>query len=406
MPSHPDPSRRARLRATPLPNNSCMRILRIAEIFNNRLGGMSRTMYGTGDELARRGHTVEYWFREDLYASGPPRQKLARFIIPYRVARMLRQAAAQGRTWDVVEIHEPIAAPAVWQRQNLPPIVVFSYGLEDRFHAAALAYLRLKGLPIGLKQRWSHRTISGPAGYAVRHAAHVICSNSEDIAHLRARGVPASRLTRHHSGVEAEFLDAGKDLPPYASRRGILFVGGWTIRKGILDLVPALITVLEKHRDQHATLAGGDVAAEIVQGLFPAALRDRVRVLPRVHSNAALIELYRSHALFVLPSYFEGQPLVMIEAAALGMPLVLTYVCGAKDFVRPGENGLTVPVGNPTALAESIHQILGDPALADRLGRAVQVSAQSHTWHAAASAIAAAYQAAIQTRHATGSTSG
>lgn len=352
-------------------------------------------MYETGDILASRGHSVDYWFRERLEAEGRPRPALHRFAIPFRISRMLRQELRQGRRWDVVEIHEPMAAPSVFLRRKLPPLVLFSFGLEDRYHAAMLDYRRRKGLPITFKHRWSHRTISLPAGYATRHAAHVICSNSTDVDHLRRRGVPAERLTRHHSGADQGFLNAGEHLPGWRDRRGILFLGSWIERKGILDLVPALVEVLTRHPQETATLAGGDVPEEVVLSAFPASLRSRIRVLPRVESNQELIALYRSHAVFVLPSYFEGQPLVMVEAAALGLALVMTPVCGMADFLEPERNGLAVEVANPGDLARQLCRLIEDPALAERLGLAARETARRHSWAGAADKIERAYYSAL-----------
>lgn len=355
---------------------------------------MSRTMYGTGDELIKQGHTVDYWFEDDLQTAGIPPQ-LRRFVVPWRIVRMVRLALAAGRRYDVVEIHEPLASAYALQRSSLPPLVIFSYGLEERSRLATLDYRRRKGLPISLKSRYSPLTVVWQAAYAVRHATHVICSNSEDVEYLRQAGVPTDRLTRHHSGVESEFLIAGQNLPALAQRRGLLFLGAWLHRKGTLDLVEAANKVLAEFPQTHLTVAGCMTDESTVQQAFNPAVRQQIRVIPAIADNRRLIEVYANHAVFVLPSYFEGQPLAMIEAAALGLPIVTTNVCGMLDFVRPGENGLTVPVADPQALAAALRRLLADPALTHRLGENARQLAQQHTWSSAAGKIAAAYGRAI-----------
>jgi glycosyltransferase involved in cell wall biosynthesis len=376
--------------------NPPLRVLRIADVTNNRSGGMSRTMHSTGDELIRRGHQVEYLFCEDLNVSCRP--QFRRFQVPRRILQRVRQRIADGRPVDVVEIHEPASAAYAWNRAHLPPLVIFSYGLEDRSHRATLAYQQKKGLPITLKNRYSPLSVVWQAMYATRRAAHVICSNSEDVEHLVGRGVDRARLTRHHSGVEPEFLAAGAALPATAPRKGLLFLGSWLHRKGTLDLVPAASEALARHPGEHLTIAGCHASPEQILAEFPEAVRPRIRVLPRVDGNQALIDVYRSHSVFVLPSYFEGQPLVMIEAAALGLAVVTTPVCGMRDFIIPEQNGLAVPVGEPGALAEALDRLLAQPVLARKLGEAAQIRARTHTWATAADKIEAAYQTAVGAR--------
>jgi glycosyltransferase involved in cell wall biosynthesis len=82
--------------------------------------------------------------------------------------------------------------------------------------------------------------------------------------------------------------------------------------------------------------------------------------------------------VFVLPSHGrEGIPRVLMEAAAMGRPLVATDVRGCRDVVRHGQTGLLVPPHNGPALAVAIERLLDDPALAETLG-ARAASAATH----------------------------
>jgi glycosyltransferase involved in cell wall biosynthesis len=74
--------------------------------------------------------------------------------------------------------------------------------------------------------------------------------------------------------------------------------------------------------------------------------------------------------LLVLPSLFEGLPRVIMEAAAMGTPAVVTDVKGNREAVVPDRNGLRVPLGDVPALTDAILALLRDPARAARLGAA------------------------------------
>jgi glycosyltransferase involved in cell wall biosynthesis len=71
-----------------------------------------------------------------------------------------------------------------------------------------------------------------------------------------------------------------------------------------------------------------------------------------------------------LPSrYGEGVPKVLLEAAACGLPMVVTDSPGCREVVRQGENGLLVPVGDIEALATALRRLIEDGALRERMGR-------------------------------------
>jgi glycosyltransferase involved in cell wall biosynthesis len=80
--------------------------------------------------------------------------------------------------------------------------------------------------------------------------------------------------------------------------------------------------------------------------------------------------LLRGADIAVLPSYHEGAPLFLLEAAATGLPLVATDIPGCRIMVRPGVNGFLVRPRDPQALAEAIADLAADPALRTRMGAA------------------------------------
>jgi glycosyltransferase involved in cell wall biosynthesis len=96
---------------------------------------------------------------------------------------------------------------------------------------------------------------------------------------------------------------------------------------------------------------------------------DRVRflgVIPRTE----LLGRLRQASLVVVPSYMESCPYSLIEAMALGKPIVASSVPGIQDMVSDGETALLVPPGDPKALASAIQRIVDDPSLGRKLGSA------------------------------------
>jgi glycosyltransferase involved in cell wall biosynthesis len=79
-------------------------------------------------------------------------------------------------------------------------------------------------------------------------------------------------------------------------------------------------------------------------------------------------EVFANSTIAALPSYREGLPKVLIEAAACGRPLVATNVPGCREIVRHGENGLLVPAKDPAALEHALEILVGDPALRCKMG--------------------------------------
>lgn len=369
-------------------NREALRILRVADVADNRAGGMTRMMHFGADALRRDGHDVSLLLREQIALDCP--FVLRRFLVPWRVLRRIYQRREQ---FDVVEIHEPLAAPYAAARRrdrSLPPLVVLSHGLEERALTASISYHQKKRLAFALHRRLFPLSTIWQARYAVRHADHVLCCNQDDIDFLVSEGVPKERLSRNINGVSDSFLEQAR--PRGEGRDGWLFVGSWIVRKGTLDLVPAMTRVLRRHTNSRFTAIGTGCDADVVTGAFPADVRDRVRAVRRVDDDALAAEC-RAHVVFVLPSMFEGQPLSMFEAAAAEMAIVTTKICGMKDFIRDGENGRLVPVGDPEALERALETataeapVLGPRARADAMA--------GHTWRHAANRLVDAYRKAV-----------
>jgi len=93
-----------------------------------------------------------------------------------------------------------------------------------------------------------------------------------------------------------------------------------------------------------------------------------------------MVETYAAAHIVVLPSHAEGVPRALIEASAMGKPIVATDLPGCREIVYNGRNGLLVPLRDPQALSDAIQTLVEDPALRRRMGTAGRVIAlQNYT---------------------------
>ena len=150
----------------------------------------------------------------------------------------------------------------------------------------------------------------------------------------------------------------------------ILFVGRVTKDKGITELVKAFETVASGNADVHLVLVG---PFEPKLDPLPPETLDRLQRHSRIYcvGFTTTPEKYLAAAdIFCLPSYREGFGSVVVEAAAMELPAVVTRVTGLVDAVAEGETGLIVPPKNPDALAQALETLVDSPALRKSLGRA------------------------------------
>jgi glycosyltransferase involved in cell wall biosynthesis len=145
----------------------------------------------------------------------------------------------------------------------------------------------------------------------------------------------------------------------------ILFAGRLTHEKGVDTLISSLALL----RDSHVVclLAGeGDQRSTLERMTADLGLADRIRFLG---FRTDVPRLLRQVDLLVLPSRFEGLPLVLLEAMSAGCPVVATAVDGPAEILRGRESALLVPPADPPGLAQAIRLLMGDPQRRKGLSR-------------------------------------
>lgn len=260
----------------------------------------------------------------------------------HRLRRILRQRPA-----DVVHAHSPLVAGGArlvvrsLPRRARPRMVVTLHNVWASHHPAARALDRathgLDDLRISVSEA-ARRSLPGRMGEDVGTVVHGI-----DVDPLRDRADRSA--ARRELGVADDDLVVGTVANPSPA-------------KCYPDLLEAAVIVAESCATVRFVAVGeGPMRAELERQRDATGLRGRFRFLGHRPDAARLIAGFD---VFCLASRHEGLPLALMEALALGVPVVVTDVGGMSELISQGREGALVPPGRPDLLAEALVAELGD----------------------------------------------
>ncbi len=180
-----------------------------------------------------------------------------------------------------------------------------------------------------------------------------------------------AKLRIVHCGLDREFLES-PPVPIPAEPR-LVCVGRLCEEKAQLLLVEAAATLRARGVPLSLVLAGDGPLRAAIEDLIKAhGLEETVTITGWVTSQRVRDELTLARGL-VLPSLMEGLPVAIMEAMALGRPVISTYISGIPELVIPGETGWLVPAGDVVALADAMQRVLAAPgADLERMGAAAR----------------------------------
>ncbi len=267
---------------------------------------------------------------------------------------------------DVIHLHGWIAANygRIAGRISGVPSIMHEHGVDPGFPAS---------------QRTADRMLS-----PFTHTAVAVSKSVADFL-TKERSVPSGKIRIIYNGAPVDdFRPADPQKVDQVRREfgipeGTLVigtVGRLDTQKGITYLLQAARTILGHMPDARFLIVGdGPKKEELEQearalglgsGIVFAGHRSDVPVLQSIFSIQAF------------PSLWEGTPLTVFEAMAMGKAIVSTDVDGLGEVLAPGKSALIVKPANPDQLAQGILQLLGDRALADRLASGAKE--QSHQY--------------------------
>lgn len=194
-------------------------------------------------------------------------------------------------------------------------------------------------------------------------------------------GYNAEHLGSIGDGSKVRLIYHGLDLDSYLPRRElvdgrptILAVGQLKEKKGFRHLVDACRILESGGHDVVCEIIGeGPLRSALEEQIRDLGLEDRVRLLG-ARDHREVIERMRDASVFALPSIVtadgdrDGIPNVILEAMAVGLPVVSTRVSAIPEVVIEDETGILVDPGDPEALADALADLLTDDSLGRRLG--------------------------------------
>ena len=313
--------------------------------------------------LHGQGH---YW--ESCRQLGVPLHSLSPHkYLPLYLPRLCR--LLQTGKFDLIHCHlaaSSLIAPPLAALLGVP--FIFNYDHNDMYRAQQKLRLLLDRLANGLTD----------------HIVAVSASTRDFL--IRQEGVPAEKITLIYNGVDLERFQPAPDAAPRAA---------WRRAWGLPEYAPVVAGVGRLRPQKNFPLflrAAREVLREIPQANFVIAgegpdrgdlenLARDLGIAPQVHFLGYVSEmaaLYAAVDVLLMTSLAEGTPLTVLEAMAMGVPVVATRVDGMAEVLEDGVDAYLVSLGDVAACAQRTCRLLQDQALARRFSQAGRSKVRDH----------------------------
>lgn len=276
---------------------------------------------------------------------------------------------------------------ARFMRRNRIEVVLTNMDKELRNGgiAAKLAGVRAviprRGIDYPLKNRWRYR-------FAYNFLATRLLANSHATKRALLKNAPwleAQRIEVIHNGIDLDaFVQSARrsfrvewNIPPHAPVLG--FVGQLDERKGLGVLLSAFELILSRIPEARLVLAGEGPLREMIESEVREKGWERNVVLAGFVDDVAA--MMQALDVLVLPSYWEGFGIVIIEAMACARPVITTNISSMPEIVDDGRTGYLIAPGEAHALAEYAVALLHDQSLRERMGEAARKRVVEHFSH-------------------------
>src|SRR5947208_3858620 len=327
---------------------------------------------------------------------------LIHYAPPQKILRIWEKEAKTTGKWpgELVDRHERKYGPGVKAEQRARNALyfadLFTRNCVDRFHvhfanraAHTVIFVKeISGIPFSVTAHGQDFMKDLGNDDHLRE----ICADAEFVAaetdysrELLCQRCPdsAAKIYRINNGID---LEPFPDLLPTKANAAprIISVGRLVAFKGFEHLIDACAELARRGLDFTCEIIGdGPLRDDLQAKIDMLTLSSRVSLLGSL-SQVAVLEKLRSADIFALASVTDPQgasdvfPTVIIEAMTAARPVVSTHLAGIPESVVHSETGLLVSPGDTTELAQALEQLMRDPGLRSRLGRAGRARVEQH----------------------------
>lgn len=313
-------------------------------------------------------------------------------LLPSFVAAQFLSATRLTRAMNIDVIHAHWVLP-----QGLVAVAVRLLG------GRAVVVTAHGGDVFAMSHGWRRRLLS-----FVCQSADAVTSVSTVLrnAILDSTGVESNVIPM---GVDpSTFVDDGKSRNPalYGDAPVVLFVGRLVEKKGVRHLISAMPLVRAAVPGARLVIVGDGPERSLLEELAANLMVDDIVEFQGAVANRDLPGKFREADVFVAPSVLsregdtEGMPVVLLEAAASGVPIVASRVGGVSDLIRHEETGLLIEPEDPGEIAAAVVRLLGDAELRLSLTKNASERATGHfSWPRIAEAHEDVLASAVLARH-------
>jgi glycosyltransferase involved in cell wall biosynthesis len=348
-----------------------MRIVYVTPFYPPHLGGLEKVAEHIAEGMAAEGHDVT------VLTSAQPENGIGRLHKNLTLHRLqtfknmrrplmlsLLPKLLKQKDADLFHVHVAQA--------YVPEMVCIA---SKVLHKPYIAHLHTDLSPstwMGFLLKIYKPLVLGPL---LRNADRVIVFNEDQKAAVHERyNVPLTSIQIIPNGVESKFYN--HRLRTIHKPPRLLFVGRLGVEKNIQQLLHAL----EGISDRFETHIVGE-------GDFGASLQRIARELELQNiifhgraDGAVLLDFYRKADVFVITSEHEGMPVAVLEAMAMGLPIIGTDAPGVRNLVDNNKTGLLVPLYGNKQLREALQEIISDQNLYRRMNHEAFKKAEAYSW--------------------------
>jgi glycosyltransferase involved in cell wall biosynthesis len=349
-------------------------------IYPEKVGGAEIHVYYVCSRLSERGHSmlvVTSALPSSLTRASDPRAPFAKYPLklwptPLSALSYVIKSVALSlilrKQVDIVHAHVadyPMVAAFFSSLLSRKPFTITCHGSDVRVYG----------------RKFSRRILQAPF---LRKAKSVFAVSNEIAGILTQKyGVHRDKIHVIKNGYDERATKKLVSIQPYGSIKNskmVVCVASMRPEKDHMTLLKGFAKLTKKVSGAQLSLIGDGPLRPRLEEFCAQQGVCSVKFLGNL-SHRNLLECVSRSDVFALTSSEEGMPTAVVEALALGKPVVATRVGGIPEVVKDGENGILIPPKSPEHLANALERLLTDSELRIKLGKVAAESVKDYAWN-------------------------